>query len=97
MAWEQDFLNCDKELKQAKEELHNLNKQVHLAKDLRYKLDITSTLLANLKARFSSYKETNMQTNVDVEKGSQSDLQEVVVPTKKKLEEVELNIQKATT
>ncbi|OWM80729.1 hypothetical protein CDL15_Pgr006759 [Punica granatum] len=101
MAREQDCLNWEKELKQAEEELQKLNQQVQLAKDLKSKLDTASTLLVDLKAELAAYMESNLKQEVneeseDSEKRAHNDLQAAVASAKKELEEVMLNIEKAT-
>ncbi|XP_030537864.2 protein WEAK CHLOROPLAST MOVEMENT UNDER BLUE LIGHT 1-like isoform X3 [Rhodamnia argentea] len=107
MAREQDSLNWEKELKQAEEELQKLNQQIQLSKDLKSKLDSASALLLDLKAELASYMELKMQQETDEElslKGetedskekTHADLQEAVSSAKKELEEVKLNIEKAT-
>ncbi|KAI6688124.1 hypothetical protein NL676_024952 [Syzygium grande] len=107
MAREQDSLNWEKELKQAEEELQRFNQQIQSAKDLRSKLDSASALLLDLKAELASYMESKLQQETDEElssKGETEDskekthayLQETVASAKKELEEVKLNIEKAT-
>ncbi|CDP01356.1 unnamed protein product [Coffea canephora] len=106
MAKEQDTLNWEKELKQAEEELEKLNQQIVLARDLKSKLDTASTLLQELKAELAAYmesklKEENNEGNfkdglVESERRTHSDIQAAVDFAKKELEEVKLNIEKAT-
>ncbi|XP_027094350.1 protein WEAK CHLOROPLAST MOVEMENT UNDER BLUE LIGHT 1-like [Coffea arabica] len=106
MAKEQDALNWEKELKQAEEELEKLNQQIVLARDLKSKLDTASTLLQELKAELAAYmesklKEENNEGNfkdglVESERRTHSDIQAAVDFAKKELEEVKLNIEKAT-
>lgn len=107
MAREQDSLNWEKELKQAEEELQGLNQQIQSTKDLKSKLDSASALLLNLKAELASYMESKLQQETDEELSSKAktedsnekthaDLQEAVASAKKELEEVKLNIEKAT-
>ncbi|KAF6144018.1 hypothetical protein GIB67_017626 [Kingdonia uniflora] len=107
MAREQDTLNWEKELKQAEEELHKLNEQLLSTKDLKEKLDTASALLLDLKAELISYMEAklNQESNGDVneesenaetKKESHKDVEAAVASAKKELEEVKLNIEKAT-
>ncbi|XP_055833474.1 protein WEAK CHLOROPLAST MOVEMENT UNDER BLUE LIGHT 1-like [Solanum dulcamara] len=108
MAGEQDALNWEKELKQAEEELDRLNQQILSAKDLRRKLDTASALLLDLKTELAAYMESKLKQETDEEgnlNGEQSDpekrthneIQSVVATAKRELEEVKLNIEKATT
>ncbi|XP_057504052.1 protein WEAK CHLOROPLAST MOVEMENT UNDER BLUE LIGHT 1-like [Actinidia eriantha] len=103
MAREQDTLNWEKELKQAEEELERLNQQISSAKDLKSKLDTASSLLADLKSELGAYlalklKEANNDGGEQegLEKRTHSDIQAAVDLAKKELEEVKLNIEKAT-
>ncbi|MCD7458749.1 hypothetical protein HAX54_039050 [Datura stramonium] len=105
MAGEQDALNWEKELKQAEEELDRLNKQILSAKDIRGKLDTASALLQDLKAELAAYMESKLKQETDEEGGEQSEpekrthdeIQSAVATAKRELEEVKLNIEKATT
>ncbi|PSS17248.1 Protein WEAK CHLOROPLAST MOVEMENT UNDER BLUE LIGHT 1 like [Actinidia chinensis var. chinensis] len=103
MAREQDTLNWEKELKQAEEELERLNQQISSAKDLKSKLDTASSLLADLKTELGAYMASKLkEENNDggelegSEKRTHSDIQAAVDLAKKELEEVKLNIEKAT-
>lgn len=107
MAREQDALNWEKELKQSEEELDRLNQQILSAKDLKSKLDTASALLQDLKAELAAYMESKLKEDTDEDgnfKVSQteseirthSDIQAAVASAKKELEEVKLNIEKAT-
>lgn len=108
MVKEQDSLNWEKELKQAEEELQKLSEQVASAKDLKSKLDTASALLLDLKAELAAYMEAKLKQEESNEEHSQGELQEAekkthtdiqaaVASAKKELEEVKLNIEKATT
>ncbi|KAG5613098.1 hypothetical protein H5410_024379 [Solanum commersonii] len=107
MAGEQDALNWEKELKQAEEELVRLNQQILSAKDLRGKLDTASALLLDLKTELAAYMESKLKQETDEgnlngeqsepEKRTHDELQSVVATAKRELEEVKLNIEKATT
>ncbi|TMX00360.1 hypothetical protein EJD97_000963 [Solanum chilense] len=106
MAREQDTLNWEKELKQAEDELEKLNQQIRSSKDLKAKLDTASALLLDLKAEFASYMESKLKQET-VEEGNFSELSEpekrthakiqaAVALATRELEEVKLNIEKAT-
>ncbi|KAK4348822.1 hypothetical protein RND71_031577 [Anisodus tanguticus] len=104
MAGEQDSLNWEKELKQAEEELDRLNQQILSAKDLRGKLDTASALLHDLKAELAGYMESKLNEEGNLngeqsepEKRTHDEIQSAVATAKKELEEVKLNIEKATT
>lgn len=108
MAGEQDALNWEKELKEAEEELDRLNQEILSSKDLKEKLDTASALLLDLKTELAAYMEAKLKQETDEEgnlNGEQSDpekrthneIQSAVATAKKELEEVKLNIEKATT
>lgn len=108
MAKEQDTLNWEKELKQAEEELQKLNDQIVSAKDLKSKLDTASVLLQELKSELAAYMESTVEQETyeedelrDIfekpEKKTHGEIQAAVTATKKEIEEVKLNIEKATT
>lgn len=105
MVKEQDSLNWEKELKQAEEELQKLNERAASAKDLKTKLDTASALLLNLKAELAAYMESKLkqETNEEHPQGEQepknthTDIQASIASAKKELEEVKLNIEKATS
>ncbi|CAJ1973384.1 unnamed protein product [Sphenostylis stenocarpa] len=107
MARDQDSLNWEKELKQAEEELQRLNQQILSAKGLKSKLETASVLLIDLKAELSSYMESKLRLEGDEEgnskggpkepeKKTHTDIQAAVTSAKKELEEINLNIEKAT-
>ncbi|KAJ8526398.1 hypothetical protein K7X08_028875 [Anisodus acutangulus] len=106
MAREQDTLNWEKELKQAEEELEKLNQQILSTKGLKEKLDTASALLLDLKAEFASYMESKVKQEMDEEgnfgelsdpeKRSHAEIQAAVALATRELEEVKLNIEKAT-
>ncbi|KAL2318561.1 hypothetical protein Fmac_032437 [Flemingia macrophylla] len=104
MARDQDSLNWDKELKQAEEELQRLSQKILSAKDLKSKLNTASALLLDLKAELNVYMESSKSKHegdegelVESEKKTHSEIQEAVASARKELEEVRLNIEKATT
>ncbi|OIV96386.1 hypothetical protein TanjilG_09813 [Lupinus angustifolius] len=107
MARDQDSLNWETELKQAEEELQRLSQQILSAKDLKSKLETASALLLGLKAELYAYMESKLKqegdeegiSNGDLEvpeKKTHTDIQAAVASAKKELEEVKLNIEKAT-
>ncbi|XP_042507637.1 protein WEAK CHLOROPLAST MOVEMENT UNDER BLUE LIGHT 1-like [Macadamia integrifolia] len=106
LAREQDYLNWEKQLKEAEEELQRLNQQILSVQDLKSKLDIASTLLLNLKSELEAYKASKLNQEAGVEKGdlqgelqhsmkdTQTDAQSTVASAKKEVEDVKLNIEK---
>ncbi|XP_009596979.1 protein WEAK CHLOROPLAST MOVEMENT UNDER BLUE LIGHT 1-like isoform X1 [Nicotiana tomentosiformis] len=107
MAREQNTLNWEKELKQAEEELERLNQQILSAKDLKAKLDTASALLQDLNAELAAYMESKLKEEADEEgslkvellepeKRTHYEIQLAVASAKRELEEVKLNIEKAT-
>ncbi|KAE9600037.1 hypothetical protein Lal_00045770 [Lupinus albus] len=103
MARDQDSLNWQNELKHAEEEVKILNHKIESAKDLKSKLDKASTLLVDLEAELSSYMELNSEgdeegfSKPEPEKKTHNEIKEAVVSAKKELEEVKVNIEKATS
>ncbi|OIV93697.1 hypothetical protein TanjilG_16548 [Lupinus angustifolius] len=75
--------NLKVEFEQAEEEFQRLNQEVLSARVLKSKLDASSSLLRDLKDELSAYMESKMKDEGDKER-------------KKELEEVKLNIEKAT-
>ncbi|KAE9603594.1 hypothetical protein Lal_00001850 [Lupinus albus] len=107
MARDQDFFIWEKEIKQAEEEVQRLKEQILSAKDLKSKLEIASALLLGLKAELSAYMESKLKqeddeegiSNEDLkvpEKKTHTDIQAAVASATKELEEVKVNIEKAT-
>ncbi|MFQ6639576.1 hypothetical protein Gotur_016260 [Gossypium turneri] len=105
MARDQDTHHWEKELKQVEEELQTLNQQIHSAKDLKSKLDTASALLLDLKAELASYMESTLKEEADGHHNTESqasetrthtDAQASVASLKKELEDVKVNIEKAT-
>ncbi|GAB4852135.1 hypothetical protein Ancab_016325 [Ancistrocladus abbreviatus] len=105
LAREQDKLTWDQELKQAEEDLENLNRQIQSAKELKSKLETASSSLASLKAELAEYMESELDqetsedstSNAAVQgKKSHIKIQAAVDAAKKELKEVKLNIKKAT-
>ncbi|KAL9255119.1 WEAK CHLOROPLAST MOVEMENT UNDER BLUE LIGHT 1-like protein [Drosera capensis] len=105
MAREQDSLAWEKELKQAEEDLENLNQQIRSAKELKTKLDAASSLLVSLKTELAAYMESKLEqdygddtagTTAGQEKKTHVEMQAAVAEAKRELEEVKLHIEKAT-
>ncbi|KAJ0981552.1 hypothetical protein J5N97_009807 [Dioscorea zingiberensis] len=106
LAREQDVLTWEKELKQAEEEVKQLNEQLLLTEDLKAKLDSASTLLLELKGELATYIETKLnqeskdsfeeKPNDEGETNEvQTSMQVALASTRKELEEVKMNIEKA--
>ncbi|KAH9626012.1 hypothetical protein KSS87_006982 [Heliosperma pusillum] len=97
MAKEQDSLTWDKDLKQAEEDLANLNAQIESAKDLKSKLNAASKLLADLKAELADYMESKILQETKAIPGDKThgEIQSAVAAANKELGEVKLNIEKA--
>ncbi|XP_021866788.2 protein WEAK CHLOROPLAST MOVEMENT UNDER BLUE LIGHT 1 isoform X2 [Spinacia oleracea] len=103
MAKDQDSLTWDKELKQAEEDLEKLNQQIESAKELKSNLNSASKLLSDLKAELAAYMESKVSqeisngdnTPAQVNK-SHADMQVAVAAAAKELQDVKLNIEKAT-
>ncbi|GLT58946.1 hypothetical protein SLA2020_317990 [Shorea laevis] len=100
LARDQDTHLWEKELKQAEEELQKINQQIHLAKELKSKLDTASGLLLDLKAELAAYMESRVKEDTNElqqsDNRTHTDIQAAVASAKKELEEVKLNIEKAT-
>ncbi|XP_073110268.1 protein WEAK CHLOROPLAST MOVEMENT UNDER BLUE LIGHT 1 isoform X2 [Elaeis guineensis] len=107
LAREQDCLTWEKELKQAEDEVQQLNEQLLLAKDLKSKQDTASTLLLNLKAELAAYvqaklnqesegtEEEKLTDDAEEAKNIGRSIKEALASTRKELEDVKANIEKA--
>ncbi|XP_038990432.1 protein WEAK CHLOROPLAST MOVEMENT UNDER BLUE LIGHT 1 [Phoenix dactylifera] len=96
LAREQDKLTWEKELKQAEGELQHLNEQLLLVNDLKSRLDATSTLLFKLKSEFAAYMEARLsQESESIEEETLTTIPAEFARTKRELEEVKTNIEKA--
>ncbi|XP_010943131.2 protein WEAK CHLOROPLAST MOVEMENT UNDER BLUE LIGHT 1 [Elaeis guineensis] len=107
LAWENDKLNWEKELKQAEGELQHLNMQFLLVDDLKLKLDTASTLLFSLRAELAANMEAKLnkesdsireEHQADEEGQTMTNLTNVpakLARTKEELEEVKADIEKA--
>ncbi|KAI3465360.1 hypothetical protein Pfo_022023 [Paulownia fortunei] len=107
MAKEQDILNWEKELKQTEEELEKVTQQMLSSKDLKSKLDTATALLQDLKAELAAYMESKLEQETGEEgnledalkesdKRTRGNIEAALSAAKKELEEVKLNIEKAT-
>ncbi|XP_020090835.1 protein WEAK CHLOROPLAST MOVEMENT UNDER BLUE LIGHT 1-like [Ananas comosus] len=95
LAWEEDKIRWDYELKQAEDELTQLNEQLFATNELKSNLEAASALLLNLKAELAAYKEGK---TADEERGTeeaQRTIRETLALTTKELEEVKSSIEKA--
>ncbi|KAL8166036.1 hypothetical protein V2J09_007535 [Rumex salicifolius] len=100
MAKEQDALEWDKELKRAEDDLNKLNQQIQETKELKKKLNTACDLLSSLKSELAAYMESKLEqvTSGQLAGGetTHNEMQDAVSIAKKELEEVKLDIQKAT-
>lgn len=80
---DEETQNWKLELERSEEELELLNQQVLSARVLKSKLEASSSLLLDLKAELAAYMESKLEDENNRE-------------TKKELEEVKINIEKAT-
>ncbi|XP_057531187.1 protein WEAK CHLOROPLAST MOVEMENT UNDER BLUE LIGHT 1-like isoform X1 [Amaranthus tricolor] len=100
MAKEQDILSWDKELKQAEEELEKLNQQIESARELKTKLDSATVLLSDLKAELAAYMGSKVNEEISgtsaIASKTHADMEAAVGSANKELEEVKLNVEKAT-
>ena len=98
MAKEQDSLNWEKELRRAEEELESLNQKISSEKDLKSKLDTASDLLINLKVALADYMKSKLEEEPeDPGKKTHMDIQAALASSRQQLEEVKLDIEKATS
>ncbi|XP_073045979.1 protein WEAK CHLOROPLAST MOVEMENT UNDER BLUE LIGHT 1-like [Primulina eburnea] len=106
MAKEQDTLIWEKELEQAEGELEKLNQKILSVKDLKLKLDSATTLLQDLKNELATYMESlvkietgeggTSENGLEELKKTRADIELAIDRAKNELEEVKVNIQKAT-
>lgn len=108
MAKEQDILNLEKELKQAEEEVEKLTQQIFSSKDLKSKLEAATLLLHSLKDELAAYMESKLEQESGEElnlkvvleetnnKRTRGNIESALSAARKELEEVKLNIQRAT-
>ncbi|WZZ23977.1 hypothetical protein YC2023_007378 [Brassica napus] len=87
---DQETHKWEKELKQAEEELQKLKHHIVSTKELKAKLDFASALLLDLKKELEDYNESSKEK-------SHADVQTAVASAKKELEEVNVNIEKASS
>ncbi|KAG0482815.1 hypothetical protein HPP92_010899 [Vanilla planifolia] len=104
LAKDHDYMNWEKELKQAEEEIQRLKKQVLHAKDIKANLETASTLLVDLKKELAAYMESKLKEQLEesTEKEEPSNGQDdpkgfqlALVLKRKEFEEVNANIDKA--
>ncbi|KAJ6818052.1 protein WEAK CHLOROPLAST MOVEMENT UNDER BLUE LIGHT 1-like [Iris pallida] len=89
LARDEDCLNWERELKQAKEELHQYSELLLSSKHLKNKLDKESTILLNLKSELAAYMDSRLNQesqSIEKEKGPHKIHQE--------LEEIKTTIEK---
>ncbi|KAK8646593.1 hypothetical protein V6N13_120373 [Hibiscus sabdariffa] len=105
MARDQDMHHWEKEVKQVEEELQKLIQQIHSAKDLKSKLDTAAALLLDLKAELAGYMDSKLKEETDEHHNNESqesetsthtDSQAFIASLKKELEDVKVDIEKAT-
>lgn len=105
MVKEQDCLSWERGLKEAEQELQNLSHQVQTAEGLKSKLDVASAFLLDLKAELAVYMESKLKQELEAEaKGdlaegenrTHANWQATVASAEKELQEVKLNMEKAT-
>ncbi|XP_072978205.1 protein WEAK CHLOROPLAST MOVEMENT UNDER BLUE LIGHT 1-like [Typha angustifolia] len=103
LAWKQEKLTWENQLKQAEEELQQLNGHLLLTSDLESKLETACALLVILKAELVTCSERKLsqestiivEENPTDEQGTQMNTQGTLSLTKKELERVKVNIEKA--
>lgn len=95
MAKEQDILKCDNDLKEAEDDLENLNKQIVSAKDLKSKVDKASSLLKELKAELVAFMDAKVNEEKDGDK-IDTGMPVAVAAAYKELKDLKFSIKKAT-
>ncbi|KFK29954.1 hypothetical protein AALP_AA7G199200 [Arabis alpina] len=105
MSRDQETHRWEKELKQAEEELQRLRQHIVCTKELKEKLDFASALLLDLQKELADYKESSRleevtgdstSSEIPLQEKSHTEIQTAVASAKKELEEVNVNIEKAT-
>ena len=100
MAKDQDVLNWEKDLAKAKEELKQLSDQQSSVEDLKAKLEITSTMLLNLKTELTFYMEGKLLQDTGIIKEesetsiTKTSVQSELSSARKELEAVKTIIEK---
>ncbi|CAD5329830.1 unnamed protein product [Arabidopsis thaliana] len=107
MLRDQETHRWEKELKQAEEELQRLKQHLVSTKELQVKLEFASALLLDLKKELADHKESSkvkeetsetVVTNIEISlQEKTTDIQKAVASAKKELEEVNANVEKATS
>ncbi|KAF7072832.1 hypothetical protein CFC21_077913 [Triticum aestivum] len=98
LAYEQEKLDSQNELKQAEEEIQKLNGDISANKDLESKLEAASALLANLQRDFTAYMEgilPEKESEVGEEVRSMVGVQMKLAKIRKELEDMRTNIETA--
>lgn len=106
LAKEQDCSKWKKELDDAEDEFCRLNLQILSIEDLKLKVNTASSLLTDLKAEMMAYMESVMREEIsddqllkgevaETENKTDTTTRSAVYSTKRELEEVKLNIEKA--
>lgn len=90
LARDQDYLNWEKELKQAEEEIKKLNEKLLSAKDLKEKLETANALLLSLNSELVMYMQSKLNQESGSVNGEENELQKV----QKELEEVKATIER---
>ncbi|EMS49000.1 hypothetical protein TRIUR3_02653 [Triticum urartu] len=98
LAYEQEKLDSQNELKQAEEEIQKLNGEISANKDLESKLEAASALLANLQSDFTAYMEgilPEKESEVGEKVRSMVSVQMKLAKTRKELDDMRTNIETA--
>ncbi|RAL40537.1 hypothetical protein DM860_006607 [Cuscuta australis] len=98
LAREQDTLYWEEEVKKAKDEISRLNQQILSANELKSDLQTASALLHDLKAELAAYMETKPQQHEEADVGiTHSGIQAAVESTRREIEELKLQAEKAAS
>ncbi|KAL1215873.1 Protein WEAK CHLOROPLAST MOVEMENT UNDER BLUE LIGHT-like 1 [Cardamine amara subsp. amara] len=102
MLRDQETYRWEKELKQAEEELQRLKHHIVSTKELKLKLECASALLLDLKKELADHMESSNKLKeetgeISLQDKTHTDIQKAVASAKKELEEVNVNVEKATS
>ncbi|VFQ62345.1 unnamed protein product [Cuscuta campestris] len=98
LAREQDTLYWEEEVKKAEDEISRLNQQILSANELKSDLQTASALLHDLKAELAAYMETKPQQHEEADAGrTHSGIQAAVESTRREIEELKLQAEKAAS
>ncbi|XP_010432570.1 PREDICTED: protein WEAK CHLOROPLAST MOVEMENT UNDER BLUE LIGHT-like 1 [Camelina sativa] len=107
MLRDQETHRWEKELKQAEEELQRLKQHIVSTKELKVKLEFASPLLLDLKKELADHMESSQSkeetgslvanSEISLQEKTNTDIQKAVASAKKELEEVNANVEKATS